>query len=149
MIKESDHARQLMKWVRLHEAQHPELRLFFHVPNEGRRTGRAGAHLVRQGLRAGVSDYILPVARMQSESGLLYSALMLELKRPEAAKKKDKGLSKTQKEWFVLCRRFGLCAAVGFGWQDSASKILRYLQMSKPRCAELENTTFEHTGARQ
>jgi hypothetical protein len=44
--------------------QHLELRarpglLFFHVPNEGRRSLQYGAELKRQGLLAGVADWIL------------------------------------------------------------------------------------------
>ena len=49
----------------IHRALHEHLRLrgkpglvFFHVPNEGKRSARQGAELKRQGMIAGVADWI-------------------------------------------------------------------------------------------
>src|SRR5699024_2367061 len=53
---------------------HPDLRLMYHVPNEGKRSARQGARMRAEGLRAGVPDICLPVPR----GG--YSALYIELK---------------------------------------------------------------------
>lgn len=54
---------------------HPELQLLYHVPNEGKRTWRTGARLKSEGLKPGVPDLCLPVARGK------YHGLYVELKR--------------------------------------------------------------------
>ena len=69
------------------EKQHPELRLMFHVPNEGKRSVYSGAELKRAGLKKGVPDVMLPVARKG------YNGLAIEMK---AGKNKP---TEEQKKW--------------------------------------------------
>ena len=77
----------LFAWARLAEKQHPELALLFHVPNGGRRDVIEAAHLKAQGVRAGVPDLCLPVAR----GG--YHGLYIELKAARGR------VQDTQREW--------------------------------------------------
>lgn len=55
-VSESAIHRCTIEWIN----HHPELRkIIFHIPNEGKRTGRYGAHLKALGLRPGVSDLFI------------------------------------------------------------------------------------------
>ena len=64
-----------MRAVRGAEAQWPELRWLFAVPNGGWRAKRTAAAMKAEGAKPGVPDYLLPVAR----GG--FSGLAIELKR--------------------------------------------------------------------
>ena len=70
----------LMEWAAYNAGKWPELRLLYHIPNEGKRSIRAGARLKAQGLKRGVPDNHLPVAR----GG--YIGLYIELKRRDKRK---------------------------------------------------------------
>lgn len=52
----------LIGWAAMNEKFIPELKLLYHVANEGKRTN--GALLKMAGLKTGVPDLCLPVARM-------------------------------------------------------------------------------------
>lgn len=54
---------KLFNWARVYEDIIPELRLLYHVPNEGKRSQSGGQILKAAGLKAGVPDVCLPVAR--------------------------------------------------------------------------------------
>lgn len=59
-ISEESIQKTVMEWVRLH----PLLsKVIFHIPNEGRRTWRFGKLLKLMGMRAGVSDLFVGLAR--------------------------------------------------------------------------------------
>ena len=84
--KESEEQEALFEWAAIEAGAKRELELLYHIPNEGKRSGRAGAALLRQGLKRGVPDICLPVAR----GG--YHALYIELKRRSGGKRaKAKG----------------------------------------------------------
>jgi hypothetical protein len=75
-LKRTEHAEAvaLMRVVRLHEVRWPELRLLYAVPSGGDRHPIVAAKMRAEGVRAGVPDYCLPVAR----GG--YHGLYIELK---------------------------------------------------------------------
>lgn len=50
----------LFRWAAFAQAAHPELRLLYHIPNEGERSKATGARLKREGLKPGVPDLYLP-----------------------------------------------------------------------------------------
>lgn len=52
---------RLMNWARMNETFIPELRLLYHIPNEGKRTN--GGIIKAAGMRKGVPDLCLPVGR--------------------------------------------------------------------------------------
>lgn len=110
----------LFNWAAWAEGQAPELSLLFHVPNGGKRNAAEAAHLKRQGVRAGVPDLCLPVAR----GG--YHGLFIELKaeggRPSAA----------QKEWLGRLRVQGYKAEICVGWTAAAAVICDYLGIRPP-----------------
>src|SRR5689334_14176538 len=54
---------ELMKWVGLHLRQYPELDLLFHIPNGELRDPATAAKLQAMGVKPGVCDLFLPIAR--------------------------------------------------------------------------------------
>lgn len=72
----NEHALQcaFVDWCRLHETRYPELTLAFAVPNGGVRDKRTVKALSREGMRAGVPDWCLPVSRGR------YCGLWIEFK---------------------------------------------------------------------
>lgn len=60
---EADEQKALMQWAKWQEGRYPELKLLYHCPNGGTRNKLEAANLKRQGVKAGVPDLFLPVAR--------------------------------------------------------------------------------------
>ena len=106
----------LFQWIGYASAVHPELWLAFHIPNEGLRDPRTGHNLKIQGMRPGVPDIMLPVARG------IYHGLFIELKR-----KKYGRVSEEQAIWIDRLNRVGYRAVVCAGWEAAKGEILRYL----------------------
>lgn len=93
--------------------------LLIHIPNGGsRKNAFEGYRLKRQGVRAGVSDLLLPVAR----GG--FFGLWIEFK---AAPPNDAAVAPSQKEWIELMADQGYCAEVCLGVEDAMSFLIRYM----------------------
>lgn len=90
--------------------------LLFAIPNAGKRSKRQGAYMVAEGLKEGVPDICLPLAR----GG--YSALYIELKRVRGSRTSD-----AQKEWQTKLRLAGNCAEVCKGASAASELIQNYL----------------------
>lgn len=84
----------------------------FHIPNGGYRNKAEAAHLKAQGVRPGVPDLCVPVARYG------YHGLYIEMKA-----KKNGRVSAYQQKWIALLRKNGYCAYVCEG-ADSAIRLL-------------------------
>lgn len=111
------------------EKQHPELRLMFHVPNEGKRSVYSGAELKRAGLKKGVPDVMLPVARKG------YHGLAIEMK---AGKNKP---TEEQKKWLTGLAKEGWLCYVCRGYEAAATVLGEYMDIKisllrKPQKAE-------------
>ena len=121
--QESEEQQALIRWADYMAATvRPELRLLYHIPNGGTR-GKAEAGRFRaEGVRAGVPDLCLPVARGE------YHGLYIELKRTKGGK-----ISEKQKEWLDALEKEGCCAAVCHGWDEAREKIETYLDGGKQR----------------
>ena len=87
----------------------------YHIPNEGKRSVYAGANLKRQGLRRGVPDLCIPVARGK------YHSLYIEMKT------KDGKATQAQADWIHLLRGQGMCAFVCYGADDAMTLIDEYM----------------------
>ena len=70
----------LIEWAYFMEAQFPELELLYHIPNGGSRHRIEAIHLKQQGVKAGVPDLHLPVARGGYHS--LYIEMKVKGNRP-------------------------------------------------------------------
>lgn len=87
----------------------------FHVPNGGGRDKREAANLKRQGVKPGVPDLCVPVAR-----GLCHS-LYIEMKS-EGGK-----ISEAQTGWLRRLRAEGMCAYACYGAGNAIALIDRCL----------------------
>lgn len=109
----------LMEWAMLMENRWPQLRLLFHVPNGGARSKSEAGRMKRQGVKAGVPDLMLPVAR----GG--YHGLFVELKAEKGS------LTAEQKEWIRLLQEQGYAATVCKGLDEAIWTITNYMQGKK------------------
>lgn len=123
----------LFQWARYAEQQFPELALLHHIPNGGKRSKSEAARFKAAGVKAGVPDIELPVAR----GG--YFGLHIELK---AGKNKT---TVKQDEWLQALREQGRFCAVCYGWTEAMHTICAYLAYPptepKEEYYETENST--------
>lgn len=92
----------------------PELRLLFAIPNGGERNIRVAAKMKAEGVKAGVSDLMLPVAR----HGL--HGLWIEMKRPGGK------ASAEQKAWLDAMQGQGYGAVVCDHWLKAADCLAQW-----------------------
>lgn len=114
---EAQEQRTLFEWASHAQRKHPELALMFHIPNEGKREQRTGYILRQLGLKKGVPDVFLPVARGGKHG------LFIEMKRLKGGR-----LTEEQTEWRDKLREQGYAAEVCFGWENAANVIRKYLE---------------------
>lgn len=114
---ESQEQQWLMQWARAQSRRWPELGLLYHIPNEGKRSRAGGARLKAEGLKAGVPDLCLPVARGGCHG------LYIELKR-----RKGGVVTAAQTAWMDSLLQQGYMVAVCRGWEEAAKLIEGYLR---------------------
>ena len=114
---ESQEQQALFQWANFQSGTYPELALMFHVPNGGSRHKLEAVRFKAEGVKAGVPDICLPVARGD------YHGLYIELKR-EGGK-----LSHSQIDWLEALQRQKYCARVCYGWEDAAKMLMEYLRL--------------------
>lgn len=112
-MKHREHAEavKVMKWAQANSKRMPEVDMLFAIPNGGARSKRTGAMLKAEGVKSGVPDYFLPVARGR------FHGLFIELKA------KGGKPSKNQKAWITVLKGYDYAAGVCYG-ADEAIKIL-------------------------
>lgn len=106
----------VIQWRDLMVNQVPELSLLVHIPNGGLRSKPEAVRFKRLGVKPGVSDLMLPVAR----NG--YYGLWIEMKRQHDGK-----LSKPQKEWIEDMRKQGYKAERANGADEAIAILQEYL----------------------
>lgn len=127
---EAAHQSALFAWVALNLKDWPDLWGLHHIPNGGSRGDSAksrmvqGAKLKAQGVKTGVADLCLPVARGSWHG--LYIEMKEPGKRPKKATSKG-GLSDDQIEFrdFVLNQGYGF--AVCYTWIEAKEVLINYL----------------------
>lgn len=87
----------------------------FAIPNGGHRDKRVAVKLKAQGVKAGVSDLMLPVP-MQ-----VFPGLWIEMKV------KGNTLTDLQEEWFIKMHRQGYMCVMCVGWKAAAETIASYV----------------------
>lgn len=113
---ESVEQQHLFRWAQMASGKYPELELMYKIPNEGKR-GRANASRMKaEGLKSGVPDICLPVAR----DG--HHGLYIELKRS-----RDSRVTPQQMEWIEALVAQGYVAAVCRGCEEAIQLIVDYL----------------------
>lgn len=115
---EAQEQRALFRWAAYETGRYPELALLYHIPNEGKRSAVTGARMREEGLRKGVPDICLPVARGP------YHALYIEMKRTRGSRVSDE-----QRGWLNGLTRAGNRAVICKGWEAAKDELLNYLRM--------------------
>lgn len=114
---ESVEQQRLFQWARMASGGRPELKMLYHIPNEGKRSRVTGARLVAEGLKRGVPDICLPVARGGCHG------LYIELKRERSGRP-----TAEQTEWMDALMRQGYAVSLCHGWERAAKVIEEYLE---------------------
>lgn len=105
----------LIEWCGWKKGTFPELKLLFHIPNGGSRNKLEAANLKRQGVKAGVPDLCLPVAR----NG--FHGLYIEMKYGRNT------TTDSQEEWLEALKEQGYFTAVCYGAEEAEKVLLKYL----------------------
>jgi hypothetical protein len=100
------------------EGQHPEIALLYAIPNGGHRHVAVAARLKAEGVKAGVPDLHLPVARGR------WHGLYLELK---VGRNKP---TPEQAQWHERLRAQGYAVVVCYGADQALTALQRYLEWS-------------------
>ena len=120
---EGEEQQALFRWAEMASATlRPELRLLHHIPNGGSRNKAEAARLKGEGVRSGVPDLCLPVAR----GG--YHGLYIELKRSSGGR-----VSESQARWLAALTGEGYLAVVCHGWDEARHVIENYLDERRVR----------------
>ena len=110
--------RALFRWMAYEAGKYPELQLAFHIPNGGSRDPREAHNLKEQGVKAGVPDIFLPVARGE------YHGLFVEMKRTKGGI-----VRREQKQWQAELAAQGYRAIICKGFYEARDEILKYLSL--------------------
>lgn len=129
--KESEHKHQveLFKWAALNANKYPQLALMHAIPNGGPRGNDVRSNMIRgaslkaEGVRAGVPDIFLPVARHGCHG------MYIEMKKPSAKPKRSGkgGVSDEQRGFIEALTHEGYLAVVCYGWAEAVTQIHLYL----------------------
>lgn len=121
---ESIEQRQLMEFLEEDkEAGGPLAEVFdaiYHVPNGGHRDFKTAKDMKAQGVKPGVSDLVLPIAR----GG--YFGLYIEFK---ASRPHNSSMSEVQFEWLSLVESNGYAAAYAIGKDEALEILINYMTM--------------------
>lgn len=125
----TEHAHQVAVfiWANDNKAMYPELASLFAIPNGGERVKAIAARLKAEGVKSGVSDIFLPVARMNRERvgghAVYYHGLFIEMKVP------GRHATDEQKAFIELMKLRGYAATVCRGWIEARDVLLSYLKL--------------------
>lgn len=113
---ENEEQATLFEWANFASGAYPELKLLYAIPNGGYRPPRTAAMLQRTGVKPGVPDLCLPIARRG------FSSLYIEMKRTQGG-----AVSAAQEIWIRNLNRVGNKAVVCKGFSEAKDEILKYL----------------------
>lgn len=116
---ESLHQGAVVEWAHLQRKRWPALECLFAVPNGTHiASGAARGKAKREGLKSGVPDLCLPVARRG------YSALFIELKAPG----RGAATSDAQDRWLARLNDHGCLAVVAVGANEAIERLRWYVE---------------------
>ncbi len=114
----TEHANQsaLFAWIAT-QAKWPLLNLAFSIPNGGLRNKATAARLKAEGVKAGVPDIFLPLARGQ------YHGLFIEMKV-------GRGRANTaQARMLVTLMEQSYCGRTCWGWEEARDTLNWYMEL--------------------
>lgn len=120
---EDGHQYAVIRWSQQESVRTrwPELALLYHVENERQCSPQQAARRKRMGVKRGVPDLVLPVAR----GG--YHGLYIELKTPVGKPTKE------QMWWTTHLQMQGYYVEVCYGW-ERATKLLEWYLGGASKC---------------
>lgn len=118
-LSESSLQQALITWAKTKIKDYPELLWMHAIPNGSKRDSREAMRLKSEGVKAGILDLHLPVAR-----GGFHGA-MLELKVPGG---KCKTPSPEQCEYILFLREQGYATIVSNSFEELKQFIVDYLE---------------------
>lgn len=115
--KQPEHDEQvtLFEWARLNEKKYPQLKFMFAIPNGGARHPAVARKLKSEGVKSGVPDIFLPIARK-------IAGLFIEMK---SGKNK---LSPAQKIFRDHLLGEGYIFLTCYSWIEAKDEIIKYLE---------------------
>jgi hypothetical protein len=116
-LSEHDHQVQVIKWAVLQVkcGTYPDLDVLHAIPNAGRRTRGEVGWMLSEGLKSGVPDLHLPVAR----GG--WKSLYIEMKSERGR------VSKSQAWWQSRLYQLGHCVVTCFTHVQAEETLVEYL----------------------
>lgn len=114
-MSEHDEQAALFDWAAMNKNRLPELELMFAIPNGGQRHKAVATKMKAEGVKAGVPDIFLPVARNS------WNGLFIEMKFG-----KNK-LTKNQEKWKRSLIYQGFTFKTCWGWLEAANTLEAYL----------------------
>jgi hypothetical protein len=108
-----------MQWADAAKGRAPELGLLYAIPNGGARHIAVARKLKAEGVKSGVPDLCLPVARGS------YHSLYIEMKAGPTAR-----VNVNQAVWHRALREQGHAVRVAYGWEQARDAINLYLANS-------------------
>lgn len=121
---EHGHQTALFCWCAANKDKYPELEWFHAIPNGGLRSKAQAGKLKAEGVKSGVCDCFLPVARRG------YHGLYIEMKKPSERPKREGskgGVSDSQKEFMDFVGKQGYVWGVCYTWQEATEALTWYL----------------------
>lgn len=122
---EAEEQKALFEWAEYARGRWPELTMMYHIPNGGRRDKAEAAMLKAEGVKKGVPDICLPVARCG------YFGLYIELKAGKGRTPKE------QEAWIDALKTQNYCVHVCYGWRHAADVIANYMRMPQTAAAKV------------
>ena len=114
---EAQEQETLFRWAAVMTAKWPEMRLLHAIPNGGSRHPIEAARLKAQGVKAGIPDIFLPVARGKAHG------LYIEMKRRKGGR-----LSEEQIIMIGWLRQQGYRVEVCKGFDEARDVIMEYME---------------------
>jgi hypothetical protein len=114
-MSEHDEQVALFRWARMREDLYPELEMLYAVPNGGHRHKAVAAKLKAEGVKAGVLDVNLDIARGP------YHGLRGEMKYGKNT------TTPMQDNWIYRYEKWGYKTGVWYSWLEAARAICDYL----------------------
>ena len=118
VASESEEQQALFQWINLSSRKYPGIELAFAVPNGQLRDIRVARKLQAEGVRPGVPDIFIPVARGP------WHGLFIEMKRREKAR-----VSSEQVNYMGELIAQDYKAVLAYGWEDAKSEIEKYMSI--------------------
>ena len=118
-MTEAQHQKAVFDWSRQPgiRSRFPELALLYHIPHGGSRDAVEAKHLKQQGVKSGVPDLCLPVARDR------FHALYIEMKT-------ERGRVRPEQSWWMdRLMESGNFATVCRGWESAVQTLEWYLRL--------------------